>query len=84
VSIREEALPKLKATEVLVETSFSAISPGTESLIYRGELPEGMASDGNIADLAGEFAYPLKYGYAAVGQVLALGKDVGADWDVSF
>ena len=80
VSVREEALPKLKATQVLVETLFSAISPGTESLIYRGEFPEGMAIDESIVDLSGEFAYPLKYGYSAVGQVVALGKDVEADW----
>lgn len=81
VSVHEEALPTLKATQVLVETLFSAISPGTERLIYRGEFPEGMAVDQSIVDLPGEFAYPLKYGYAAVGQVVALGKDVAADWD---
>ena len=83
VSVREETLPKLKATQVLVATLFSAISPGTECLIYRGEFPEGMAVDESIVDLSGEFAYPLKYGYAAVGQVVATGEDVEADWDGS-
>jgi 2-desacetyl-2-hydroxyethyl bacteriochlorophyllide A dehydrogenase len=83
VSVREETLPKLKATQVLVATLFSAISPGTECLIYRGEFPEGMAVDESIVDLSGEFAYPLKYGYAAVGQVVATGEDVEADWEGS-
>ncbi|MGZ4937077.1 MAG: GTP cyclohydrolase II [Halobacteriota archaeon] len=81
VSVREEALPKLKAAQVLVATLFSAISPGTERLIYRGEFPERMAVDESIADLSGAFAYPLKYGYAAVGQVVATGTDVEADWE---
>ena len=83
VSVREETLPKLKATQVLVATLFSAISPGTECLIYRGEFPEGIAVDESIVDLSGEFAYPLKYGYAAVGQVVATGEDVEADWEGS-
>ena len=85
VSVREEALPQLKPTQALVETLFSAINPGIESLIYRGEFPKGMAIDETIVDLSGEFAYPLKYGYAAVGEVVSLGKDVRADWEgVSF
>lgn len=83
VSVREETLPKLKTTQVLVATLFSAISAGTECLIYRGEFPEGMAVDESIVDLSGEFAYPLKYGYAAVGQVVATGEDVEADWEGS-
>jgi 2-desacetyl-2-hydroxyethyl bacteriochlorophyllide A dehydrogenase len=81
VSVCEEAIPDLKTTQVLVETLFSAISPGTEALVYRGEFPDQMSIDENIADLSGEFAYPLKYGYAAIGQVVATGKDVLDDWD---
>jgi 2-desacetyl-2-hydroxyethyl bacteriochlorophyllide A dehydrogenase len=81
VSVCEGAIPNLKTTQVLVETLFSAISPGTEALVYRGEFPDQMSVDENIADLSGEFAYPLKYGYAAIGQVVATGKDVMADWD---
>ena len=80
VTVREEPLPKLQKTQVLVETLFSAISPGTECLIYRGEFPEGMAADPGIANLSGEFAYPFRYGYAAVGQVVARGEDVEASW----
>ncbi len=81
VSIREEELPRINADEVLVQALLSAISPGTESLIYRGEFPEGTPIDENIADLSGIFAYPLKYGYATVGQVVAVGSDTDAEWE---
>mgnify|MGYP002067726612 CR=1 FL=1 len=37
--IRETILPTLKDDEVLVETIYSAISAGTEMLVYRGQFP---------------------------------------------
>jgi threonine dehydrogenase-like Zn-dependent dehydrogenase len=57
-----------------------AISSGTELLIYRGEAPEGWPVDSTIASLAGVFGYPLRYGYAAVGQVDGIGPDVDPAW----
>ena len=39
VELREEALPELGAEEVLVETVCSAISAGTEMLLYQGHFP---------------------------------------------
>ncbi len=80
VSVREESIPDAGPGEVLVETLLSAISPGTESLIYRGEFPEGMSVDDSIADLQGSFAYPLKYGYATVGRVVETGNGVDPGW----
>ena len=76
VSINEEELPKTGDGGVLVQTLFSAISPGTESLIYRGEFPTGMQADEKIPSLSAKFAYPFKYGYSAVGKVVSLGIDV--------
>ena len=70
VSVCEEALPGLAPDKLLVQTLFSAISPGTEMLVYRGQLPQGMDVDESIASLAGEFRYPLRYGYSAVGRVI--------------
>ena len=67
--------------QVLVQTVASAISSGTEMLLYRGQMPPGTAVDETIEALAGTFQYPLKYGYAAVGRVIALGRDVPADWE---
>lgn len=77
---RDEALTAPAAGEVLVETRLSAISPGTEMLVYRGQAPEEMAADATIAALGGEFRFPLKFGYAAVGRVIALGPGVDDSW----
>jgi 2-desacetyl-2-hydroxyethyl bacteriochlorophyllide A dehydrogenase len=80
VSVNEEELPKTVDAGVLVQTLFSAISPGTESLIYRGEFPEGMQADENIPSLSAKFSYPFKYGYSVIGQVVAVGKEVDSRW----
>jgi threonine dehydrogenase-like Zn-dependent dehydrogenase len=83
VTVRKEALLELQKTQVLVQTQFSTVSHGTECPIYRGEFPEGMTIVLGIADLSSEFAYPFRYGYAAVGLVVALGEDVEARWEGS-
>ena len=76
IEIQEKTLPPLNPGEMLVETRFSAISPGTELLIYRGHAPTEMAADENIAALGGSLAFPLQYGYAAVGTVIEVGDDL--------
>ncbi len=80
VVLREEAPPDLLPGHLLVQTLCSAISSGTEMLLYRGQMPGGMAADTTIAALSVELAYPLKYGYAAVGQVVQLGAEVPDRW----
>ena len=80
VAVRSFEVEKPGPEDVLVETTVSAISPGTELLIYRGEVPEGMTVDTSIDSLDGDFSYPLEYGYAAVGTVRAVGEDVDGDW----
>jgi 2-desacetyl-2-hydroxyethyl bacteriochlorophyllide A dehydrogenase len=80
VRLREETLPFPGPGQVLVQTLLSAISPGTELLIYRGQAPQELAADTSIAALAGTLAFPLKYGYAAVGRVAALGPGVALHW----
>ncbi len=72
--------PEPAADEVLVHTRYSAISPGTEMLVYRGQWPPGLPIDSTIDALAGDFAYPLSYGYCAVGEVIATGATVAGDW----
>ncbi|MBE2223630.1 MAG: zinc-binding alcohol dehydrogenase [Anaerolineae bacterium] len=69
---------------MVVKTAVSAISPGTEMLLYRGQMPSDMALDETIAALDGGIAFPLKYGYAAVGQVIETGKAVDASWHGRF
>jgi 2-desacetyl-2-hydroxyethyl bacteriochlorophyllide A dehydrogenase len=80
VTVREEPLGRPGAGQVVVETLVSAISPGTEMLIYRGQVPAGMPLDSTLPVLSGDFAYPLKYGYAAVGRVVELGEGADAAW----
>jgi len=66
---------------VLVRTLVSAISAGTELLAFRGQIPPGTALDETLGALAGgTFAYPFRYGYAAVGEVVAVGPGVDGGW----
>jgi len=76
VELREEALPELGAEEVLVETVCSAISAGTEMLVYQGRFPRDMETDSVISSLRGSLEYPLAYGYACVGKIKAIGSQV--------
>lgn len=78
--LREEALSPPGLGEALVETMLSAVSPGTEMLVYRGLAPEELAVDETIPALGGMFGFPIKFGYAAVGRVIAVGPAVGEDW----
>ncbi len=80
VVVRQESLPPVPPGHLLAQTLCSAISPGTEMLLYRGQMPTGMAADVTIEALADDLAYPLKYGYAAVARVIALGEGVPAVW----
>lgn len=79
LELRDEALPALAADEILVQTRLSAISAGTEMLVYRGGFP-GDLSD-QIDRISSALGYPLTYGYAAVGTVIARGEGVGQDWE---
>jgi 2-desacetyl-2-hydroxyethyl bacteriochlorophyllide A dehydrogenase len=66
--------------QVLVQTVVSAISPGTELLIYRGQAPADLPTDDTIPALSGALTFPLKYGYAAVGRVIAVGSAAEQEW----
>ena len=76
VEVREETLPELGAHDVLVETICSAISAGTEMLIYQGRFPQDLETDSVISTLRGGFQYPMAYGYASVGVISATGPQV--------
>ena len=80
VELREETLPALGAEDVLVETTCSAISAGTEMLIYQGRFPHDLETDSLISTLRGGFKYPLAYGYACVGTVVEVGQQVNSEW----
>jgi 2-desacetyl-2-hydroxyethyl bacteriochlorophyllide A dehydrogenase len=79
LEIREEPLPPLPADGLLVQTLVSAISPGTEMLLYRGQMPPELMADATIAALD-DGGYPQKYGYATVGRVVEIGTSVDKVW----
>lgn len=67
--LRRETLPEPGEGDVLVRTRMSAISRGTESLVFHGAVPESERARMRCPFQAGEFPWPVKYGYAAVGVV---------------
>jgi threonine dehydrogenase-like Zn-dependent dehydrogenase len=80
VEVHTEPLPAPGAGEVRVKTLISAISSGTEMLIYRGQAPADLPLDDTIAALSGGIEFPLQYGYALVGRVDRLGEGVEPVW----
>ncbi|MFO7709618.1 MAG: zinc-binding alcohol dehydrogenase [Desulfobacterales bacterium] len=75
-----EAMPDPAADEALVQIEASAISAGTELLIYRGQAPPDMPMDARLPGLSSPFRFPLRYGYAAAGTVTATGRQVDPAW----
>lgn len=80
IAVIEEPAPGPAPGEVLVKTSVSAISAGTELLIYRGEAPAELVADTNLPALAGSLSFPLRYGYAVAGKVVETGQGVEPAW----
>ena len=56
--------------EVLVAAEVSAISAGTELLVYRGQAPSEASSPAEIPALRGGLGFPMKFGYSMVGRVV--------------
>jgi NADPH:quinone reductase-like Zn-dependent oxidoreductase len=67
--IREETLAPLAEGEVRVRTRHTAVSRGTEGLVFRGEVPPAEWQRMRAPFQAGEFPGPVKYGYVNVGVV---------------
>jgi threonine dehydrogenase-like Zn-dependent dehydrogenase len=67
--LREETIPAAGPGDCLVRTRFSGISRGTESLVFRGEVPPSEAQAMRAPFQSGDFPGPVKYGYCSVGTV---------------
>jgi hypothetical protein len=67
--IRAQRLRSPGHGELLIRTLRSAISRGTETLVFRGEVPESEWRRMRCPFQEGEFPAPVKYGYSAVGIV---------------
>ena len=80
VEVRETPVADPGPGEVAVDATVSAISSGTELLLYRGEVDRELAADETLDPLSGSFEYPFPYGYATVGTVRAVGQNVDPAW----
>lgn len=68
--IRGETLPGPGHDErhVLVRTLASGVSRGTEALVFAGRVPASQHQAMRAPLMGGEFPFPVKYGYSAVGR----------------
>jgi NADPH:quinone reductase-like Zn-dependent oxidoreductase len=69
--IRAVGLPEPGPGEVVVRTVRSAISRGTETLVFRGAVPVEQRTRMRAPFQKGDFPGPVKYGYLNVGAVEA-------------
>src|SRR5438128_2838381 len=69
--LREETVDAPKAGEVQVRSLFGAISRGTERLVLAGRVPASEHERMRAPLMAGTVPFPVKYGYATVGQIEA-------------
>lgn len=67
--LRSELLPSPAPGEVRVRARFSGISRGSETLVFRGEVPASEYQRMRAPFQAGDFPAPVKYGYISVGEV---------------
>jgi 2-desacetyl-2-hydroxyethyl bacteriochlorophyllide A dehydrogenase len=80
VTIRETTVEQPAPDELAVETTVSGISAGSELLVYRGDAPSQMVADDTIDALEDDLSFPLRYGYAAVGEVIDVGASLEESW----
>jgi threonine dehydrogenase-like Zn-dependent dehydrogenase len=66
--LREEALSPPAADTVPLRMLASGISRGTESLVFHGRVPPDQYQAMRAPLMGGAFPFPVKYGYAAVGE----------------
>lgn len=71
VEIRDEPLVEPGPGEVQVRATHGGISRGTESLVLAGRVPPSEFERMRAPFMAGNFPFPVKYGYATVGRVEA-------------
>jgi 2-desacetyl-2-hydroxyethyl bacteriochlorophyllide A dehydrogenase len=78
IELSEEPIASPGDEQLLVQTELSAISAGTEMLLFRGELPAD--SDVDADAISRNLTYPTPFGYCAVGRVIEAGRRVDSAW----
>ncbi len=91
ITLVSDEISEPGAGEVAIRSLYSGISHGTEMNVYRGDAPMWQRKQDRRRRLfvdsdEPEWHYPLRYGYACVGVVTAVGPDVAqvAEGDVVF
>lgn len=74
--LRDETLASPQPDELVVRTYYSAVSRGTETLVYGGHVPESEYDRMRAPFQQGRLPNPIKHGYANVGRV----EDGPVDW----
>ncbi|OIJ93157.1 zinc-dependent alcohol dehydrogenase [Streptomyces monashensis] len=67
--LRDVTLAEPAEGEVLVRALYSGVSRGTETLVFRGQVPPGQHAVMRAPFQEGDFPGPVKYGYLSVGTV---------------
>jgi NADPH:quinone reductase-like Zn-dependent oxidoreductase len=67
--IRPEVLPRPASGQFLVRTLASGVSRGTEALVFAERVPESQHQVMRAPLMGGDFPFPVKYGYSAVGRI---------------
>ncbi len=67
--VRTAALPDPEPGQALVRALYSGVSRGTETTVFRGEVPAATAGAMRAPFQDGDFPAPVKYGYLSVGVV---------------
>lgn len=67
--IRSEVLGPLPENRIQVRSIFGALSRGTESLVFKGLIPESEYTRMAAPFMGGKLPFPVKYGYSNVGRI---------------
>lgn len=67
--LREYPLESPTENDVIVRTLYSAISRGSEALVFHGRVPPSEHQRMRAPFQNGEFTFPVQYGYSSVGIV---------------
>lgn len=66
----QEHLPTVSTDQIEIESLYSAISLGTEKLVFNGQVPPSLYTLMRVPYQKGDFDLPIKYGYSLVGKVV--------------
>jgi len=75
-NLNEVALPALGPEDCLLTTLWSGVSRGTERLVCEGRVPCSEHERMRAPFQQGDFPFPVKYGYCAVGRIDAGPQDL--------